>query len=96
MSGTVMPYMTGRMLIGGELVESKDGGWLESINPANEEPIGRVPMGSKADMDAAVAAAEKAQPAWAALAMSARAELDRKSTRLNSSHVSESRMPSSA
>jgi acyl-CoA reductase-like NAD-dependent aldehyde dehydrogenase len=66
--------MTGRMLIGGELVESKDGGWLESINPSDESPLGRVPMGSPADMNAAVEAAEKAQPAWAALAMSARAE----------------------
>jgi betaine-aldehyde dehydrogenase len=67
-------YMTGRMLIGGELVESKDGGWLESINPADETALGRVPMGTVADMNAAVEAAEKAQPAWAALAMSVRAE----------------------
>ncbi len=74
MHGTTMPYFNGRMLIGGELVESKDGGWLESINPADETQIGRVPMGSKADMDAAVEAAEKAQPAWAALSMSQRAE----------------------
>ncbi|MSP95140.1 MAG: aldehyde dehydrogenase family protein [Alphaproteobacteria bacterium] len=74
MHGKTMPYFTGRMLIGGELVESKDGGWLESINPADETQIGRVPMGSKADMDAAVEAAEKAQPAWAALSMSQRAE----------------------
>jgi hypothetical protein len=36
MHGTTMPYMTGRMLIGGELVESKSGQWLESINPADE------------------------------------------------------------
>jgi betaine-aldehyde dehydrogenase len=67
-------YFTGRMLIGGELVESKDGGWLESINPADESPIGRVPMGSAADMNAAVSAAEAAQPAWAALSMAQRAE----------------------
>jgi len=67
-------YMTGRMLIGGELVESKDGGWLESINPADESPLGRVPMGTAADMNAAVEAAENAQPAWAALSMAQRAE----------------------
>src|ERR1700675_593233 len=70
-SGT---FMTGRMLIGGELVESKDGGWLDSINPADEFALGRVPMGTVADMNAAVEAAEKAQPAWAALPMSARAD----------------------
>ena len=75
MYGTNAPqaYMAGRMLIGGELVESKDGDWLESINPADESPLGRVPMGSAADMTAAVEAAEKAQPAWAALSMAQRA-----------------------
>jgi betaine-aldehyde dehydrogenase len=66
-------YTNGRMLIDGELVESIDGGWLESINPANERPIGRVPMGTAADIQRAVAAAEKAQPAWAALSMAQRA-----------------------
>jgi len=74
MHGTTMPYMTGLMLIGGELVESKGGGWLESVNPADETALGRVPMGSVADMNAAVEAAEKAQPAWAALTMGQRAE----------------------
>jgi acyl-CoA reductase-like NAD-dependent aldehyde dehydrogenase len=73
MHGTT-PYMTGRMLIGGELVESKGGEWLESINPADESQLGRVPMGNAADMADAVAAAEKAQPAWAALTMAQRAE----------------------
>jgi betaine-aldehyde dehydrogenase len=67
-------YMTGKMLIGGELVESKDGGWLESINPADESQLGRVPMGTAKDMNGAVEAAEKAQPAWAALTMGQRAD----------------------
>src|SRR5579872_5059389 len=66
-------YFTGLMLIGGELVESREGKWLESINPADETTLGRVPLGSAADMDAAVEAAEKAQPAWAALSMAQRA-----------------------
>jgi betaine-aldehyde dehydrogenase len=66
--------MTGHMLIGGELVESKDGAWLESINPADETSLGRVPLGSVADVAAAVEAAEKAQPAWAALTNAHRAD----------------------
>jgi betaine-aldehyde dehydrogenase len=70
---TTQQYMTGLMLIGGELVESRSGQWLESINPADETPLGRVPLGSAADMAAAVEAAEKAQPAWAALSMAQRA-----------------------
>ena len=74
MHGTTMPYMTGKMLIGGELVESKSGQWLESINPADETALGRVPMGNAQDMADAVAAADKAQPAWAALSMAQRAE----------------------
>ncbi len=74
MHETSMPYMTGKMLIGGELVESKSGQWLESINPADETALGRVPMGSAEDMADAVAAADKAQPAWAALSMAQRAE----------------------
>ncbi len=62
------------MLIDGELVASESGQWMESINPANEEVIGRVPKGSIKDMNRAVEAAEKAQPGWAALSVSARAE----------------------
>ena len=66
--------ITGRMLIGGAFVESESERWLETINPANEEVIGRVPEGSAADMGAAVEAALAAQPAWAALDMQVRAD----------------------
>lgn len=68
-----MKDITGKMLIGGKLVDSLDGGWLESINPADETQLGRVPLGSRRDMDAAVAAAAEAFPAWAALSMEKRA-----------------------
>jgi hypothetical protein len=47
-----------RMLIGGELVESQSGEWLESVNPATEDIIGKVPLGAAADVNRAVAAAE--------------------------------------
>lgn len=63
-----------RMLIGGELVTSVDGTWDESVNPTNEEPIGRAPSGGKADIDLAVAAGKDAWPAWAALPIEARAD----------------------
>lgn len=63
-----------RMLIGGKLVESDGGQWLESINPANEEVIGAVPQGTAGDVARAVEAAEAAQPAWAALAVPERAK----------------------
>jgi acyl-CoA reductase-like NAD-dependent aldehyde dehydrogenase len=62
-----------RMLIGGELVESQSGEWLESVNPANEELIGKVPLGAAADVHRAVAAAESAAPAWDAAGVKERA-----------------------
>lgn len=63
-----------RMLIGGELVESESGRWFASINPANEETLAEVPRGSAKDVDSAVDAAEKAQPAWASLSVGKRAD----------------------
>ena len=62
------------MLIGGKLVASESGRWMESVNPATEEVIGRTPEGTAKDVDLAVEAAEKAQPEWAALPVSKRAD----------------------
>ena len=66
-----------KMLIDGQLVESQSGAWLESINPANEEHIGRVPLGDKADIGRAVEAAEKAAPKWEAIGIQERARMVR-------------------
>jgi acyl-CoA reductase-like NAD-dependent aldehyde dehydrogenase len=63
-----------RMLIGGALVESESRRWFPSINPANEEVLAQVPLGSAKDVDRAVEAAEKAQPAWASLPVAKRSE----------------------
>jgi acyl-CoA reductase-like NAD-dependent aldehyde dehydrogenase len=73
-----VPIENPRMLIGGELVESESGRWLESIDPASEEVLGRVPQGTGADIERAVAAASAAQPAWAALPVAERARYLRK------------------
>jgi acyl-CoA reductase-like NAD-dependent aldehyde dehydrogenase len=53
--------VTGRMLIGGQLVESSGGNWIECINPANEDYIGKVSRGTAADVHSAIRAAEAAQ-----------------------------------
>jgi betaine-aldehyde dehydrogenase len=66
--------ITGKMLIGGQLVESVDGQWLESINPADESTLGRVPLGSARDMSLAVDAALHAFPGWAALSIEKRSD----------------------
>jgi acyl-CoA reductase-like NAD-dependent aldehyde dehydrogenase len=66
------------MLIGGEFVPSESGQWIESVNPATEQVHGRVPLGTAADVDRAVRAAEAAQPAWAALSVWERRDILRK------------------
>lgn len=64
-----------RMLIGGDLVESASGGWMDSISPVTEEVIGRVPQATGVDVERAVQAAERAWPEWAALTPMQRAEI---------------------
>ena len=52
------------MLIGGERVAALKDTWLECINPATEEVIGRVPSAGPEDFDLAVVAADKAFSDW--------------------------------
>ena len=54
------------MFIGGEMTAGAGDEWITSINPATEDEIGRVPAATSEDVDAAVLAAQEAQPAWAA------------------------------
>jgi acyl-CoA reductase-like NAD-dependent aldehyde dehydrogenase len=66
------------MYIGGQFVPGSDGQWIDSVNPGTEEVHGRVPVGTVADVNRAVEAAEAAQPAWAALSVWERRDLLRK------------------
>jgi len=52
------------LYIDGKWVDSTGEGSIEVINPANEKTIGSVPVGSAADVEAAVAAAKAAFPGW--------------------------------
>src|SRR6266542_3920419 len=63
------------MLIGGELVDAQGGKTIDVKNPANGEVVGSIPRGSTADVDAAVEAARKALPGWAATSGTKRAQL---------------------
>lgn len=49
-------------LIDGEMVDN--GQWLDVVNPANEEVIGRVPACGKDELDRAVAGARRAFKTW--------------------------------
>jgi aldehyde dehydrogenase (NAD+) len=55
------------LFIGGSFVDPRDGTRVPTLNPATEEPVSEVAFAGSADVDAAVAAARAAQPAWAAL-----------------------------
>src|SRR5881409_2174734 len=61
------------MLIDGEAVPAQTGKTLEVRNPATGEVVDTIPKGSPADVDAAVAAAARAFPAWASLSGTKRA-----------------------
>jgi betaine-aldehyde dehydrogenase len=54
------------MLIAGTFTAASDNAWITSVNPATEEIIGRVPAGTKDDVNRAVDAAERAYPGWKA------------------------------
>jgi betaine-aldehyde dehydrogenase len=55
-----------RNFIGGKAVDPAEGGTEEVVNPATGEAIAEAPLSTKADVDAAVAAAKAAFPGWAA------------------------------
>ncbi|HCA85809.1 MAG TPA: aldehyde dehydrogenase, partial [Streptomyces sp.] len=59
-------------LIGGIWEDSRGDALLDVVNPATEDVIARAPAGSPEDVDRAVAAAVRAQPAWAALPVAER------------------------
>ncbi|MCC7020882.1 MAG: aldehyde dehydrogenase family protein [Ardenticatenales bacterium] len=56
-----------RLFVGGEWRLPASGAWFDTHYPATGEVLGRIAQADAADVDAAVAAARAAQPAWAAL-----------------------------
>jgi aldehyde dehydrogenase (NAD+) len=57
-------HQTFKLLIGGAVVPGEK--YFDVINPATEEVVGRAPDATRAQLDAAVAAARKAFPGWRA------------------------------
>ena len=60
-TATLLEY---RNLVGGELVDAVDGATREIVNPATGDVIGRVPEGTQADVERALAAARAARVGW--------------------------------
>ena len=74
-------------IINGEKVASKE--TFETTNPATGKVITQVALGTKDDIDAAVAAAKAAFPAWSKRPPAQRAALMRKLGELIDKHVPE-------
>jgi 5-carboxymethyl-2-hydroxymuconic-semialdehyde dehydrogenase len=72
-------------LIGGKAVAGSS--YFETVNPATQEVLAEVAAGGEAEVNAAVAAAQAAFPAWAGMAAPARARIIRKLGDLIAAHV---------
>jgi aminomuconate-semialdehyde/2-hydroxymuconate-6-semialdehyde dehydrogenase len=59
--------------IDGEAREAASGRWLEVFDPATAKPFAEVARGDAADVEAAIAAAQRAFPAWSSLPTTERA-----------------------
>lgn len=74
-------------LIAGKPVAGRD--YFTTVNPATQEVLAEVASGGEAEVNAAVAAAKSAFPAWAGLPAPQRAKLIRKLGELIAAHVPE-------
>jgi aldehyde dehydrogenase (NAD+) len=64
-----------QLFIGGKFVPAINAGTIDVLNPYNGELITKIAAAEAADVDAAVAAAKQAFPAWAAMAAADRGRL---------------------
>ncbi|KQP46262.1 aldehyde dehydrogenase [Pseudorhodoferax sp. Leaf274] len=79
------------MLLGDRWVPSASGQWMQAVNPATGEVLGRFPDGDATDADRAVAVARAAfgSGAWAGLTPSARAKVLWRAAELIEQHIDE-------
>ena len=63
-TGSDSPPEILRNFVGGKWVESRSRAYFDVHNPARGEVIAKTPLSTAEDLDAAVAAAKKAFPAW--------------------------------
>lgn len=79
----------GQLLIDGEFRDSANSGTFEVRNPATGQVLSRAALGTIDDARAAVEAAERAFPAWAAMPASERGEILVRAGQLVLAHVEE-------
>ncbi len=63
----IKKHASAELFIDGAFRKPEGGEWFDTSNPATGEVLARVAQAGSADVDAAVKAARKAQPAWARL-----------------------------
>jgi aminomuconate-semialdehyde/2-hydroxymuconate-6-semialdehyde dehydrogenase len=69
--------------IGGSFTASLSDQWIDNINPATNEIIGKVPRSGPSEVEAAISSAKKAHKAWSELSIKTRASyLIRLSTKI--------------
>jgi acyl-CoA reductase-like NAD-dependent aldehyde dehydrogenase len=71
---TTQQHVREQLFIGGQWVDPSGSERLDVINPSTEEPIGSIPMGTRDDVDRAVAAAREAFEVWSQTSTEERAE----------------------
>jgi acyl-CoA reductase-like NAD-dependent aldehyde dehydrogenase len=64
-----------QMYINGKWVDAISGKTYRAVNPATEEEVAEIPLGGKADVDIAVAAARKAFPIWSGIPQAERSRI---------------------
>ena len=62
-----------RNLVGGEFVAATGGAVTEALDPSTGQAVAEVPDSTRADVEAAIEAARRAQPDWQALGVDGRA-----------------------
>ncbi|MCW5622954.1 MAG: aldehyde dehydrogenase family protein, partial [Burkholderiales bacterium] len=73
MPSTDLPVVP--LLIDGEFVTSRSTQWREIVDPATQKRLARVPMATRDEVAAAVAAAAAAFPAWRRTSIGTRARI---------------------
>lgn len=81
--------MNYRMYIDGQWVDARGGGVWPVVDPATEEVIAEVPFGDASDVEAAIAAAGRAQGRWSAMTAYERGAILRRAADLIYSRLDE-------
>lgn len=84
-----MKYPSVKNFYDGKFVDSAASSWLDVISPVDGNHLSKVPMSGANELDAAVASAKAAAPAWAAMPIKERVQIFFRYRNLLEKHVDE-------